>query len=497
MAPMTHRRYLQGPTGCLWLFVCLVFIVWGLSAHGRWSSVGVGRELAIRERAVATEDLRTLDVQLSAAGAPLESGARPRLLARTLERMHARRRELDAARTIAESTLQAAERAFGRREDPERVQDVFRIVRDSFLAVGLRAGRLAEDLRRLLDAGPRARAALDSFPGEAEQTRRRLDEAEAREVPGLREKYGLPDDRCRFRLPEARALVEDAERERRRAEETLRTPVEPEGIPDEPEAAHLAERAYALLGSARAAAERRLQRSRECNEQYDRLRAALDGWPERTADAQAAARAIWAEFLPRYHEGLVERAEAANDLRPEIERRLALEIPEYLEQDFDGALEILAGALEQVNAAEAHFAAAPDRLGKLRRARTEIPPLLQRATAMTQSVRTYVATHASDVKERVPDGAEQLQIARSHAAGTDWLEAQLAAQSALTEAAAGLARAQVLVADADSARRRQEEVSRRSHSTDSSSDSYSSGGSWDSGSSDSGSWGDSGSDSGW
>ncbi|MBI3270406.1 MAG: hypothetical protein HYZ53_15460 [Planctomycetes bacterium] len=498
------RRYLKGPVGCLWLVVSLVSAGLGASSWLLWREIAGLREEAARARATAESALTSAAASVGDATRTPAAGSPPKLLPKYASALQEDLESLRRALFDANSLWVRGEEGFRARREPDVTRAAYALCARSFAGQVPLGEALEARVRDLLGAGAAARAALSRYEKECGAAREHLETVEAREVPGLRQKYGLAEAACRFHVPEARELLADAAKQRDGAAALLERKVAPYGLADEPEARRVAERACDLLGSARAAADQRVERSRQCNERYDDLKKRLVGWPAKRAAGEAAVRAIWAEFLPRYCAGLAERIAATDPIRPEVEKRLAAEAERYKEQDFDGALKLLDEALADATRAEAEMEAAPSLLCDLHAARNQIGERLAAARAAVEQTRACIRDNAADAGTDVSDGAGRLEDAEALRGRQEWLEALAAAEAAEHEAEAGRVLVNQRVADA--ARRREEEARARQHSSSSdtnwsSSDSGSSGdygSSGGGGSSDSGgSWGDSGSDSGW
>lgn len=512
----THRRLLRGPFGWIWLLASL-----GLAIHG------VGRQHEAREARRAAHEARdrvaavraatatareSLLAEYSGATQGAEAGSKPKILPKYAALLEGELGPLQSEWTAAENSWKEADRLLAAGE--------FRATRASCEAaeslyghvLSARLPALHAIIGRIRDAGPKAREALGKFDAAEAAARGDLEAIEKQEVPGLREKYQLSDSECRFRLPEARQLLQSAREHRDRAQSLLDTPVEPYGIPDEPEAREMAVRAVDLCSYAVTAGKKRVESSRLCNERYDILKGRLKEWETRKGEAGIALQALWAEHLPRYIEGIPEKIAKADSSRAAADTCLAAEIQRYRAQDFDGGLALLDQALEILRAAYAEFASVGELLVELNRCRSEFASVQAQASAEMEAARSYIAAHAGDVSPGLPLGGDALAEAVACHQRREWLEAVAAVQTARRTAAESLetARRQVCAAEtarreaeeaAERARRDAEESSRRSlidDSSSSSSDWGSSSSDWDSSSSDSGgSWGDSGSDSGW
>ncbi|MBI3270408.1 MAG: hypothetical protein HYZ53_15470 [Planctomycetes bacterium] len=449
----TPRRYLKGLPGCLWLVASLFATGWGTIDWLAWAAVADVRAEAAAARPRAERALAAADARIAEAMRSPEAGAPPRLPAKYGNALRARLDSQHASLAAADQDWAAAETALLDRSDRRRAEALFRRCAEIWdLQVAGAVVGIEQELEDLLHAAAAARETLDRFEPEAALSLRHVEELEAREVPGLRTKYALPEADCRFRFPEAHALLADARRQREDALRLLEPPAETEASPDPPAALAVANQARALLQAARSAADKRIEGARLCNERYDILRARIAEVPAKRAAGEAAVHALGAEFLPRYQEGLLERIAGTPAFLAEVEKRFVAEIERYKAQDFGGALAFLDEALALLSRADDDLSAAPLLLTRLRNCRAGFPSLLERArTAVAQS-QAYVRAHAGDVGGGVADGARFLPAALERGGRQEWLEAYAEAERALRQANDGLASATRLVAAAERAR---------------------------------------------
>lgn len=514
----THRRLLRGPLALLWLLASLGAAGYGgvrqvETVQSRRAAVA-RRDTAAGIRAQAREARDALNSEYAAATQGAEAGSRPLVLPMYAALLTAELDPLKAEWEAAETGWIEAGRRLNTHDYAGAAAPIA-FAEERYR--GILSGRipaLRSILGRIRDAGPRAREALARFESEESRARGEIEAMESREVPGLREKYRLADSSCRFRLPEARELLAGARVQHDRARSLLETPVQPYGIPDEPEAREAAVRALDLCTYAVTAAKKRLGSASLCNERYDILRERLDHLADRRAEAATALRALWAEHLPRYGEGLQEQIEKSEGARLAVEACLVSEIEKYKVQDFDGALLLLDQALEILRQAFDALSAPGRLLVELNRCRSECPVVLAEAERGVEAARQYLAAHAGDVGTDLRTPLDPLQEAEAHRRRREWREAHASARKALQEAASVLSRAKGRVRAAEEARERarrkaaeaaerarraaEEAASSRSWDNDSSSSDWGSSSSdWSSSGDSGGSWGDSGSDSGW